>query len=87
LFPDGRRQELDRKHSFKELYPLVGHDLFEPINLRDGHYMLVDESAYLRKEQPKPNFEATRLYHGICHPGTTHLILGTVVICPEEDLN
>jgi len=31
------------------------------------------------------NPEATKLYHGICKPGTTHQIVGDVAIVRDED--
>jgi hypothetical protein len=31
------------------------------------------------------NDEATRLYHEVCVPGTTHEIVGDVFICPDAD--
>ena len=31
------------------------------------------------------NAEATRLYHAVCLPGTTHEIVGDVVIVPDSD--
>jgi hypothetical protein len=31
------------------------------------------------------NEEATRLYHANCLPGTTHQILGDVVVVPDHD--
>ncbi len=47
------------------------------------HVMLIDDSGY---EKGLPvNGEATRLYHLNCKPGTTHQILGDVVIIPDED--
>ena len=29
--------------------------------------------------------DATALYHGVCHPGTTHQIVGDVAIVHEKD--
>lgn len=31
------------------------------------------------------NVEATRLYHGVCRPGTTHQIVGDVAVVPDSD--
>ena len=31
------------------------------------------------------NEKATALYHANCRPGTTHQIVGDVVIVPDED--
>lgn len=63
------------------------------------HVMLVDDNGYdahavtdgdtttlvpTRARKPV-NVEATRLYHLNCVPGTTHQIVGDVVIVPDED--
>ena len=63
------------------------------------HVMLVDDNGYetetkatargielvpVRALRPV-NVEATRLYHLNCLPGTTHQIVGDVVIVPDED--
>lgn len=63
------------------------------------HVMLVDDNGYdthaeidgdtttlvpVRALKPV-NVEATRLYHLNCVPGTTHQIVGDVVIVPDED--
>lgn len=63
------------------------------------HVMIVDDHGYDTKaitdgnstllvpmKARKPvNAEATRLYHLNCMPGTTHQIVGDVVIVPDED--
>lgn len=64
------------------------------------HVMLVDDAGYDTEEvkhseghfelRPvrarKPvNVEATRLYHLNCRPGTTHQIVGDVVVVPDDD--
>ena len=46
--------------------------------------MLVDDQGHWKK-LPE-NEEATRLYHGVCRPGTTHQIRGDVVIVHDADL-
>lgn len=70
------------------------HHLGKPL-----HVMAVDDNGYETKtvvvgnhttlvpiRALKPiNVEATRLYHLNCEPGTTHQIVGDVVICPDED--
>ena len=70
------------------------HHMGEPL-----HVMLVDDNGYetvtiehdgytemrpIRARKPI-NIEATRLYHLNCLPGTTHQIVGDVVIVPDED--
>lgn len=63
------------------------------------HVMMVDDNGYETtavvdgnhttlvpiKARKPINVEATRLYHLNCKPGTTHQIVGDVVICPDED--
>ncbi|GAP37344.1 hypothetical protein ABXN37_19660 [Piscinibacter sakaiensis] len=64
------------------------------------HVMVVDDLGY-ETEQVEPipgqielrpirarkpvNEEATRLYLANCRPGTTHQIVGDVVVVPDED--
>jgi len=72
----------------------------DTVVLRDGRVMLVDDNGYetttiehgvghfeLRPTSArKPvNPEATKLYHSICRPGTTHEIVGDVAIVRDED--
>lgn len=57
--------------------------MLDTVNLRDGRVMLVDDVGLV---DGKPiNAEATKLYHGICRPGTTHPICGDVAIALDED--
>jgi len=42
------------------------------------------EMKCIRPRKPV-NAEATRLYHEVCIPGTTHQIVGDVVIVPDSD--
>jgi hypothetical protein len=71
------------------------HHLGQPL-----HVMIVDDNGYETKtvrHHPghfevlpvracKPvNVEATRLYHANCRPGTTHQIVGDVLVMPDED--
>jgi len=43
----------------------------------------------IKATRPKPgkaiNPEATRIYHSICYPGTTHQIVGDVIIAQDRD--
>lgn len=56
----------------------IGAACLDSVNLRDGRFMLVDDTGAITG---KPvNYEATRLYHGVCIPGTTHEICGDVAI-------
>ena len=64
------------------------------------HVMFVDDNGYEVEEiQHSPthferrpvralkpvNVKATQLYHANCKPGTTHQIIGDVVVVPDED--
>jgi hypothetical protein len=50
------------------------------VHLGDGHIQLQPVRAL------KPvNVLATELYHANCHPGTTHVIVGDVLVCPDGD--
>jgi hypothetical protein len=86
---------------FQSIYKLIGCDTVDVVNLRDGRVMLVDDDGYepgpLIEHAPgrfamtpgparKPvNPEATKLYHSVCVPGTTHEIVGDVAIARDED--
>lgn len=79
---------------------MIGAKLVDTVNLRDGRVMLVDGDGYetqaierapghvelkpVRAKRPV-NEAATRLYHGICKPGTTHQIVGDVAIAWDRD--
>lgn len=66
---------------------------------RPLHVMCVDDNGYETKaverdgvtymvpqRARKPvNAKATALYHANCLPGTTHQIVGDVVVVPDED--
>jgi len=47
------------------------------------HVMIVDDAGH-QKGLPV-NAAATALYHARCLPGTTHQIVGDVVIVPDSD--
>lgn len=73
----------------------------DTVNLRDGRVMLVDDNGYeselvelepghselrpIRAVKPE-NAEATKLYHAICIPGTTHKIVGDVAIVIDQEV-
>jgi hypothetical protein len=71
------------RHMGHPLHVMVVDDLgyeTELIDHGDGHF----ESRCVRARKPV-NAEATQLYHLNCLPGTTHQIVGDVVIVPDED--
>jgi|GEM_PF-840200 len=54
----------------------------ETIVHSDGHHELRPTRA-LKPDNPK----ATALYHANCKPGTTHQIVGDVVVCFDQDFD
>lgn len=74
---------------------------FDTVNLRDGRVMVLDDNGYefeavqirpgytehrvIRPLKPE-NLEATKLYHGVCIPGTTHKIVGDVAIVVDREV-
>lgn len=86
--------------SFDGIRKLIAADCFDTVNLRDGRVMLVDDNGYESEAVPtaygvklnpvrarKPvNRKATALYHAVCHPGTTHEIVGDVAIVVDAEL-
>lgn len=61
----------------------IGATCLDTVNLRDGNVMMVDDTGMIDGKPVNP--EATKLYHGICRPGTTHQICGDVAIVRDED--
>ncbi len=78
-----REQHVVPSASLRHIYALIGCDTVDTVNLRDGRVMLVDDVG--RVDGKPINQEATKLYHGVCRPGTTGLIAGDVAICLDED--
>lgn len=64
---------------------LIGANIADKVNLRDGRVMIVDDLGH-QKNLPV-NEEGTRLYHGVCKPGTKHKIVGIVAICRDDDFS
>ena len=78
---------------------LIGAELTDSVNLRDGRIMIVDDHGYETQVVEEPghitlqatrallplNATATRMYHAVCRAGTTHAIVGDVVVCYDED--
>jgi len=82
---DGAIEILDGPKTTREIAALIGaqDSGLDAVNLRNGMVMLVDDLGY--DKELNPNAIATALYHKICVPGTTHQILGDVVIVPDAD--
>ncbi|WP_347558539.1 hypothetical protein [Robbsia sp. KACC 23696] len=80
----GEESALPGPVSIAEVERLIGAGPLDSVMLRDRkHVMLLDDLG-ISKGLPA-NKEATRLYHEVCAPGTTHQILGDVVIVPDSD--
>lgn len=97
---DGEEQHVDAP--FSTIHELIGANMLDSVNLRDGRVMLVDDAGYdtetvdhgsghfeLRTVRPrrKANTKATALYHAICVPGTTHQIVGDVAIVVDAEVD
>ena len=68
-----------------EVSRLIGCDVLDAVNLRDGRVMCVDDTGLI---DGKPvNEQATKVYHSVCVPGTTHKIHGDCVIAWDEDFS
>jgi len=81
------------------IYGRIGCDTIDTVNLRDGRVMCADDNGWetetirhtthieIKPVRPlKPiNPEATKIYHSVCVPGTTHQIVGDVAIAWDED--
>lgn len=84
---NGAREPLASPVTITRAMHLISADYLDVVQLRHmGRpltVMLVDDQGY-RKELPI-NAEATALYHANCTPGTTHVIVGDVVVCPDAD--
>lgn len=95
---DGTEEKLELESP--DLRELIGAVDIEFVNLRDGTVMVVDEMGYETKaiihspghielrpvKARKPyNKKATALYWKICIPGTTHRIVGDVVIFRDDE--
>ncbi len=80
---DGTVSRLPHALSVREVSELIGADFLDTVNLGGGRVMLVNDIG-IRLGLPV-NQIATNLYHSICVPGTTHKILGDVVVVPDAD--
>jgi len=93
--------EISRNGAIQSCCRLMGCELTDSVNLRDGRVMLMDDDGWeTRTERPEGhivlvpirpkagkqiNPEATRIYRSVCKPGTTHQIVGDVIIVNDED--
>jgi hypothetical protein len=62
----------------------IGATCLDVVNLRDGRVMLVDDTG--ARDGKPANEEATRLYVGVCRPGSHPLpVHGDVAIAVDSD--
>lgn len=68
--------------NYGEIEELIGAKALDTFRLRDGRVVYVDDLGHQSKRPV--NKKATELYHGICRPGTTHVIVGDVAVIRSE---
>ena len=70
--------------SLLDIYRLIGCELVDVVNLRDGRMMLVDDEGLLA--QKPTNRKATEIYRALTgsHDG---LIVGDVALVEDEDFS
>lgn len=81
-----------------EIHALINAKGLDIVHLRDGRIMYVDDLGYdtvtveegpgqyklqTTKARKPVNEKATKLYHSVCVLGTTHQIVGDVVVMKE----
>ena len=71
-------EETKEVHNMGEVSRSIGAEYLDTVNLRDGTIMAVDDEGH--RLGKAINTEATKLYHAVCKPGTTHQIVGDVAI-------
>lgn len=93
--------DLPARRFFREASTLIGAELFDKVNLRDGRTMWVDDGGWNTETITKGNYinivcttprkpinpKATALYHSVCRPGTTHKIAGDVLITNDLEFD
>lgn len=81
----GQREEhqVGKHILFGWIQRMIGAETLDSVNLRDGRIMLVDDVGLV---DGKPRNEAaTKLYLGVCRPGTDAFIAGDVAVAWDED--
>lgn len=74
--------------SMEIIHDLLQAQAFDAVVLtrvggRPDQVMIVDDLGCSKNLPVNP--EATKLYHDVCVPGTTHEIRGPVFVCPDSD--
>jgi hypothetical protein len=84
---DGTTLDLPTGRSIKELSVMINADILDTVSLHHMgqplHVMILDDLGHDKGLPVNP--EATKLYWANCKPGTTHNILGDVIVVPDED--
>ena len=75
--------EVPNSSAIRAICKLIGADCLDTVNLRNGKVMMVDDTG-LVDGKPR-NHSATKLYHGVCKPGTTSPICGDVAVVVDSD--
>lgn len=83
ILADGTEKHVDEP--FAKIPELIGAESLDTVNLHDGRVMLVDDLGHGKGRSP--NEKATKLYHSVCYPGTTHQIVGAVAIVVDAEVN
>ncbi len=81
---DGNVTKLPRPLSLLEIADLIRAEFLDSFPLPGGERMYLDDDGHAKGLAV--NAEATILYRSICQPGTTHGIVGDVVIVPDADV-
>lgn len=81
---DGTEERL--RMPFEKIETAINARGMDTVNLRDGRIMLVDDMGHVLEPRPPVNLKATKLYHGVCRPGTTHQIVGDVAIVVDAEV-
>lgn len=79
---DGTVEPFEHRTRLEDITRAV-HGFTHTVNLRDGRVMMCDDMG-VAKGLPR-NVLATQLYWSICRPGTSHPILGDVIVFPDAD--
>lgn len=84
---DGSEEQLPEPITNSRIATMIGAGALSCVNLRHMGppliTMLVDDNSH--EKQLPVNETATALYHANCWPGTTQVIRGDVVVCPDDD--
>lgn len=76
-------RRIGTRDPFAEINKLIGCDVTDTINLRDGRIMLVDDLGHQKNLSVNPI--ATDMYWAVCRPGTRHQIVGDVIVAVDAD--